>query len=147
MTQFGTRWAEVSDDGTRLVVVDLAKEDRDERVLLTVGTEPVWFDEGKRAVMLYCESCLVHTGGRFMGACVSQEGFANLRRFKRLGILDFGSLPEGKPTKGGEMVTHWVTFTDIAWVIAHALRREQAEDAARCRLDQEAVAVPPMEAA
>jgi hypothetical protein len=126
----GLTWAAITADGHRSVVVDLTAEDRDERIRVAVGCDDlVWLDAGKRSTLLCCEDSLVNYGGRMIGARLTQTDFGNLRCFKRLGLLDFGAMDYADVDESRVPFTHWVTFTDLAWQVAHALRREQAEAA------------------
>lgn len=127
MMPTGLQWAAISPDGRQSVVVNLAEEDRDARVVLDVAGDMIWLDAARRDLLIYCEACLVEFGGTVIAARLTVTDFANLRLFKRLGILDFGELPAAGDGAAPSPRTHWVTFTDLAWLIAHALRRERAE--------------------
>lgn len=129
MMPTGLQWAAISPDGRQSVVVNLADEERDARVAVAVGGDMVWLDAARREILIYCEACLVEFGGTMIAARLTVTDFANLRLFKRLGLLDFGELPAADGGAAPSPRTHWVTFTDLAWLIAHALRRERAEHA------------------
>lgn len=89
----------------------------------------------ERSILLYAESCLVDHGGLLTGERMNTADHAALAKFKEAGILNFGRIPahllgklQAPGTSGRALtLTHWVTFHDEAWELAHALRRQRAE--------------------
>ncbi|MCA8048056.1 hypothetical protein BLA18110_02089 [Burkholderia lata] len=83
----------------------------------------------ERSIILYAESCSVEYGGLLEGMRMNDADLVSLGRFEDAGILSFGRVPAAllEPLSHyGRKPTHWVTFTDEAWQLAHLLRRERA---------------------
>lgn len=83
----------------------------------------------ERSIILYAESCSVDYGGLLEGKRMNDDDLAALRKFHESGLLSFGRVPAkllGPLSEYGRNPTHWVTFTDDAWALAHALRRQRA---------------------
>lgn len=84
----------------------------------------------QRSIIVYAESCLVDRGGLLEARKMNKEDFDNLHMYEREGFLSHGRIPfsvmqslEGRDWSP----THWITFKDKAWELAHALRRFRAE--------------------
>ncbi|ERJ35900.1 hypothetical protein L810_1157 [Burkholderia sp. AU4i] len=95
----------------------------------------------ERSIILYAESCSVDYGGLLEGMRMNAHDHVALRKFEALGILSFGRVPAkllGPLSDFGRKPTHWVTFTDDAWQLAHALRRQRAArgSASRTKVDE-----------
>ena len=95
----------------------------------------------ERSIILYAESCSVEYGGLLEGMRMNDLDIAALRKFEDAGLLSFGRVPVAllEPlSRFGRKPTHWVTFTDEAWQLAHALRRERAArgSASRKQVDE-----------
>ena len=80
------------------------------------------------SVLLYFEVCLVDRKGTFSTQQMNEEDFAVAKRWREEGFIDFGRVPYRKligssPERG----THWVQFTDAAWIAVHRERRTRAE--------------------
>ncbi|MDN7965596.1 hypothetical protein QZM92_26810 [Burkholderia multivorans] len=82
----------------------------------------------ERSIILYAESCCVDCGGLLEGIRMNADDMTALRKFADAGILTFGRIPARLlgPLSGLREPTHWITFTEEAWQLAHALRRERA---------------------
>lgn len=89
----------------------------------------------ERSLLVYAETCLVDHGGLLTAERLNAADMAALAKFKEAGILDFGRIPAkllgtlpAPGTSGRTLhLTHWVTFHEEAWQLAHALRRARAE--------------------
>ena len=79
----------------------------------------------ERGILLYAETCLVDGSGLLTGERMNKADLDALAKFKAAGILDFGRIP-ARLLSSMKPLTHWVTFTDAAWELAHALRRQRA---------------------
>ena len=95
----------------------------------------------ERSIILYAESCSVDYGGLLEGKRMNDDDLAALRKFQDAGLLSFGRVPAKllRPLSDyGRNPTHWVTFTDDAWQLAHELRRERAArgSASRTKVDE-----------
>ena len=85
----------------------------------------------EKSILLYAETCLVDGGGLMAGARMNEADIAALKKFRDGGILDFGRIPFHtieKLIQPAVPLTHWVTFHDRAWELAHALRRQRASN-------------------
>jgi hypothetical protein len=83
-----------------------------------------------KSVLLYAETCVVDRDGLLEGGRMNADDIDALNAYRLEGIIKFGRIPVkliGKYPFPGYRPTHWVTFTDRAWQIAGALRRERAE--------------------
>jgi hypothetical protein len=82
----------------------------------------------ERSILLYAETCVVDYAGLLEGQRMNNDDIEVLKKFEAAGILKFGRIPARVL---GSMVsrqcTHWVEFTEAAWNLAHALRRQMAE--------------------
>jgi hypothetical protein len=84
----------------------------------------------EKSALLYAETCVVDRDGLLVGVQMNAADIDALNAYRLEGIIKFGRIPAkliGKHPYPGYRVTHWVTFTDRAWQIAGALRRERAE--------------------
>ncbi len=84
----------------------------------------------ERSILLYAETCVVDGSGLMAGARMNEEDIAALKKFREAGVLDFGRIPfhtVNELRQPSVKLTHWVTFRDAAWELAHALRRERAK--------------------
>jgi len=85
----------------------------------------------EKSLLLYLETCLVDNLGKVQAARMNVEDFDAIAHLKELGLIDFGRLPFKDIEKSRRYLrvpnTHWVRFSDEAWKIAHALRRERTE--------------------
>jgi len=86
------------------------------------------------SLLLYMETCLVDERGKMKSARMNEADFMNMKSWKEAGFIDAGRLPGSEVfdlDNQAQVVsirnTHWVRFTDEAWVLAHRLRRERAE--------------------
>lgn len=84
------------------------------------------------SLLLYLETCLVDGYGRFEGQRTNQSDMDILRRWNNNEFVSFGRISmkaiqnlRGNPR--GQLFTHYVRFSDVAWKVAHELRRERAE--------------------
>jgi len=94
----------------------------------------------ERSILAYAETCLVDYGGLLEGKRMNQDDIDALKKFQDAGILTFGRIPFHTVETLGRMgrhPTHWITFTDAAWELAHAIRRlrAQADSASRKKVD------------
>lgn len=82
----------------------------------------------ERSILLYAETCVVDYAGLLEGKRMNSDDIEALKKFEAAGILKFGRIPARVL---GSMIsrecTHWVEFTEAAWVLAHVLRRQAAE--------------------
>lgn len=84
----------------------------------------------EKSILLYAETCVVDGSGLLSGARMNEADITALKKFKDAGILDFGRIPYRtlatliQPPAAS--LTHWVTFHEPAWALAHALRRQRA---------------------
>jgi hypothetical protein len=76
----------------------------------------------ERSLLLYAECCCVDHGGLLVGARMNTDDIVALRKFKQLGMLDFGRIPAAMLTGGLMGETHWVTLCDSGWSLATRLR-------------------------
>ncbi|WP_323120020.1 hypothetical protein [Burkholderia alba] len=95
----------------------------------------------EHSIILYAESCSVEYGGLLEGMRMNDDDLTALRKFADAGILAFGRVPAkllGPLSDFGGKPTHWITFTDEAWQLAHALRRQRAArgSASRTKVDE-----------
>lgn len=95
----------------------------------------------ERSIILYAESCSVEYGGLLEGMRMNEHDLVALRKFEEAGILSFGRCPAAllEPLSAyGRKPTHWITLTDDAWNLAHALRRQRAArgSASRTKVDE-----------
>ena len=94
----------------------------------------------ERSIVLYAESCSVDYGGLLEGRRMNNDDLVALRKFTEAGLLTFGRIPSellAPLSDYGRAPTHWITFTEAAWQLAHALRRERAArgSASRTKVD------------
>jgi len=86
--------------------------------------------KAEKSILLYAETCMVDGGGLLESRRMNGEDFVALGKYQTQSVLKFGRIPfraiEAAKSYRREP-THWVTFTDRAWEIAHALRRQRAE--------------------
>lgn len=84
---------------------------------------------GRRALM-YAETCLVGAGGLMERARLCDDDVLALEGLRAAGIVGFGVIPSDVSLKimrdTGRRPHYWITFTDLAWQMAHTLRREMA---------------------
>lgn len=92
----------------------------------------------EKSMLLYAETVVVDHGGLIEGPRINSDDLAALKKFKGEGLLDFGRIPAALLGTFRRGVTHWVTFHDGAWTLAHRLRRDRAArpNAARREVDQ-----------
>jgi glutamine synthetase len=96
-------------------------------------TKPSEFTRVETSVLLYVETCLVDNQGRMNQVRMNKEDFDALDTLKAEGMLDYGRLPEKEIEKYMKLLgrfqtsTHWVSFTEEAWVLVAIMRRERAE--------------------
>ena len=76
-------------------------------------------------LLLYLETCFVDKAGRVMVSLMNPDEFAQAKKWNDEGLIGFGRIVAKDCTEDGG--SHWVTFTDKAWEIAHAARRAKAE--------------------
>lgn len=87
----------------------------------------------EKSILLYAEDCLVNNIGRLNSIKMNDEDFVNLKKLKEEGLLDFGRLPFHEIERLSKIFnkltlpTHWVSFTDEAWALAWAMRKERAD--------------------
>ncbi len=83
------------------------------------------------SVLLYFEVCLVDRRGTFSTQQMNEEDFAVAKRWRTEGFIDFGRVPYRSyrilRRASSGCGTHWVQFTDAAWVAVHRERRTRAE--------------------
>jgi hypothetical protein len=77
------------------------------------------------------ETCAVDASGLLVGERMNDADIEALKKFKAMGILDYGRIPFkllGQLTEEPPRLklTHWVTLNDEAWRLAHELRRVRA---------------------
>ncbi|AAL40321.1 hypothetical protein phiE125p48 [Burkholderia phage phiE125] len=95
----------------------------------------------ERSIILYAESCSVDYCGLLEGMRMNDDDLTALRKFQDAGLLSFGRIPAkllGPLSDFGRKPTYWITFTDDAWQLAHALRRQRAArgSASRTKVDE-----------
>lgn len=82
----------------------------------------------EKSIILYAETCIVDKGSLMEGARMNAADHEALKRFQAAGILTYGRILSCCPTPShfSSQPTHWVRFTDEAWTLATALRRQRA---------------------
>ncbi|MBR8434795.1 hypothetical protein KDW37_28950 [Burkholderia cenocepacia] len=94
----------------------------------------------ERSILLYAETCCVDAGGLLEGKRMNADDMTALRKFADAGILSFGRIPFHLLASLSSLrqPTHWITLTDDAWQLAHALRRQRAArgSASRRKVDE-----------
>lgn len=92
--------------------------------------DPAMLTKVQRGILLYAETCLVDQGGLLQGVRMNAVDHEALTEFAALGILQYGRIPfktiETLAHNSAGPYTHWITFTDAAWALAHQLRRRVA---------------------
>lgn len=88
--------------------------------------------KAERSTLAYAETCVVDASGLLVGERMNADDLNALKKFRDQGLLDFGRIPArllGELTKPGAGLhyTHWVTFHDGAWELAHQVRRQRAQ--------------------
>lgn len=84
----------------------------------------------ERSILLYAETVCVDYGGLLEAQRMNGDDLEALRKFQQAEILTFGRIPScvlDEVRAGSRRPTYWITFTDAAWDLAHALRRKRAE--------------------
>ncbi|MDW5419120.1 hypothetical protein R6242_21335 [Iodobacter sp. CM08] len=78
-----------------------------------------------KSILLYMETRIVDFGGFLDGNKMNQADLESAHFFKTSGVIEFGRIP-AKLLEAAKPSTYWVTFTNEAWELAHALRRERS---------------------
>lgn len=94
-----------------------------------IQNEIAALSKAQKNILLYAEHCMVNNGGLLEGSRFRKEDLAALEVLQDKGLLIFGAIPRhmlGKIATMSRAPTHWVTFTENAWEIAHSLRRQAA---------------------
>ena len=102
----------------------------------TTLIDPETLTRDERSVLLYAETCCVDYGGLLESRRMNSNDLVALREFADAGILTFGRIPSdllAPLADYGRAPTHWITFTDAAWTLAHALRRARAAKPSKSR--------------
>ena len=95
------------------------------------------FGRQEKSILLYAEDCLVNNLGRLNGLKMNDEDLTNLKKMKEEGLLDFGRLPFHEIERLQKyfnrltLPTHWVSFTDAAYTLSWAMRKERADKGAK----------------
>ncbi|WP_186019898.1 hypothetical protein [Burkholderia gladioli] len=91
----------------------------------------------EKSILLYAETCLVDYGGLLEGRRMNQDDMDALKALAYAGSISFGRVPGSLLSeirdRTGRHVTHWITFNDVAWNLAHAIRRERASKGSASR--------------
>lgn len=90
----------------------------------------------ERSILLYAETVCVDYGGLLEAQRMNSDDIDALRKFQADGILTFGRIPSwvlDEVQVGSRRPTYWITLTDAAWDLAHALRRKRSEKASVSR--------------
>jgi hypothetical protein len=91
------------------------------------------FMRQEKSILLYAETCLVDNKGRLNSLKMNGEDFDNLDKMEREGLLHYGRLPFHEIERLSKyfnkltLPTHWVSFSDEAWALAWAMRKERAD--------------------
>jgi hypothetical protein len=80
----------------------------------------------EKSALVYAETCLVDYGGLLEGIRMNEHDIAAFNRFQTEGLLTWGRVPGAMLGTFARKVTHWITFNDGAWILAHRLRRARA---------------------
>jgi len=88
------------------------------------------FNKNEKSLLLFFEDCLVNKSGRVSSVHMNKEDMIIAEKFVEEGLIDFGRLTFEIIEKFKKMTinynlgpTHWVRFTDEAWILAHQLRK------------------------
>lgn len=96
----------------------------------TTMIDPNTLTKAQRSMLVYAESCLVDQGGLLQAIRMNDDDYAALKHFADQGLLQYGRIPfkalETLAHPSAGPLTHWVTFTDEGWALAHQLRRRLA---------------------
>jgi len=90
------------------------------------------FTRQEKSILLYAEDCLVNNLGRMVAIKMNEEDFVNLKRMQEEGLLHYGRLPWKeierlkKYFNSLTLPSYYVAFTDEAYTLAFAMRRERA---------------------
>lgn len=76
----------------------------------------------EKSILIYMETRLVDYGGLLDGPKMNKADLDAAKKFQEEGLLDFGRIPAAL-LEASKPSTHWVTFNDSAWILAHELRR------------------------
>ena len=81
------------------------------------------------ALLLYLETCAVDHRGRIDTQRMNAADFVLAESWKARGIINFGRIiiADQRFTVGMRVGTHWVQFTDAAFLVVARLRQERAE--------------------
>lgn len=97
------------------------------------------FSREEQSVLLYAETTCVEYSGLMEGQRLNQADHDALKKLKTEGFLDYGRVPSKLLAAfKHRQVTHWVTFTETGWTLAHRMRRARAAklSAARTAVDE-----------
>jgi hypothetical protein len=86
-----------------------------------------------KSLLMYLESCMVDYCGRIKGCKMNAEDFAIASQMNAEGLIEFGRLKyhEERPLRKIDVAngyTHYVRFTEKAWILAHKFRRERSQE-------------------
>ncbi|WP_234775050.1 hypothetical protein [Paraburkholderia tropica] len=97
---------------------------------MTINIDIEALSKTERSILLYAETVCVDYGGLLDAQRMNSDDLDALRKFQEAGILTFGRIPSwvlGEVRSDSRRPSYWITFTDAAWNLAHALRRKRAE--------------------
>ena len=86
-----------------------------------------------KSLLLYLETCMVDSCGRIQGQKMNEEDFAIAKQMNVEGLIEFGRLRFHEDrelkryNKSFPQYTHYVRFSDKAWILVHRFRRERSE--------------------
>ena len=83
----------------------------------------------QESLLMYLETCLVDKTGNVDSRRMNEEEMEIAKRWAKQGLIEFGRLPAHKvfARKRSTWKTHYVRFSDKAWIDASRFRRERAE--------------------
>lgn len=87
---------------------------------------PDTMNKDERSMLVYAETCVVDHSGLLEGKRMNRADMDALKKFKAAGLLDYGRIPAAL-LNSSYGKTHWVTFNESAWTLAHQLRRVCAQ--------------------
>lgn len=93
---------------------------------------PDTMTKDERSMLVYAETCVVDYSGLLEGQRMNRADMEALKKFKAAGLLDYGRIPAALLDRSYGK-THWVTFNESAWTLAHQLRRVRAQQISTTR--------------
>ena len=82
----------------------------------------------QQCLLTYLETCLVGFGGKVESRRMNKDDFGQIALWKDCNLIRFGRLfaREAFDETRSRPATHWVLFSEKAWLLAHGCRRERA---------------------